>query len=118
MELLEQCAVIHQGIIPFARVVVIKRCRNQRHDIAVAHFVMAMKKEVYIHRADVGFYERFRYIEGKGAHCPRGVGTDAGQRLQFQHRSGKNAVVPRDNLFGTTLEIYRSPVVPQPLPDR
>lgn len=79
VELLEHGAVIHQGVIPLAGIVSIKRCRDQRHDIAVVHLVVTMKKEVDVDGADVGFYERFCHVKAKGGHCPSCVGADAGQ---------------------------------------
>ena len=115
---LEHGPVIHEGIVPGARLLAVQGLVHQGQDLPVPDPALTRKEAVEKNPANVGLDEHHRLVEGKGGQGPGGGLADAGKGAEGFNRGGEAPVKLRHHPPGDALQGQGAAVVPQSLPPR
>jgi len=110
--------VVHERVVPLARPPSIQRPFDEGDDLGVANAAATGEKPVDERPADVGLDQHDRFPISERGHCPRGVGTHAGQALEIGHGPGHPPPEALHDRGGRPVQPETPAVVSEPLPQR
>jgi hypothetical protein len=114
--LLERCAVIHQRVVPCARIIPFKRFLDSLKEFTIGYAGFVAVEEVQIDGADIGLDKSVGQAKREGRDRGSRIFADARKLFKLSRGFWKDACVFVDDTFTGLLQVARATVIAKPYP--